>query len=135
MVITSNSLFAWFNSCNFQNIKGAYALVATLYKHQTELDNLLKRTHFFTKEPRADPWLCKILLVEILWGKKRLPGQSRPENTIRAYEQIFKAHLSDVKIDKHDITDTKGNFFIYRTHYDSNHGKYRMASLTYYQGF
>lgn len=47
------------------------------------------------KESRCDPWLIKILIVELLWGKKILVGQSKPENIVRGYEQILKAHSTD----------------------------------------
>lgn len=47
------------------------------------------------KESRFDSWLAKVLIVELLWGKKRLSGQSKPVQTILGYEQILKAHLSD----------------------------------------
>ncbi|KAJ8980768.1 hypothetical protein NQ317_016017 [Molorchus minor] len=71
------------------NIKALYALVATLFQRHNEIESLLKRSQFFAKEPRADPWLIKILMVELLWGRNRLPGISRPEKTVLAYEQIF----------------------------------------------
>lgn len=58
------------------------------------------------KEPRCDPWLTKILMVELLWGKGSFPGQSKPENTVRGYEQIFKAHLIDKPYNK----EIEGNF-------------------------
>ncbi|KAG5883733.1 hypothetical protein JTB14_024234 [Gonioctena quinquepunctata] len=77
------------------NIKALYALVATLFQKSEEIETILKRSQFLTKESRLDVWLAKILIVELLWGRKKLPGQSKPESTVRAYEQIFKAHLSD----------------------------------------
>lgn len=67
----------------------------------------MKRTQFFVKESRCDEWLAKILIVELLWGKGALPGNSKPEETIRAYEQIFKAHLSDEK--EASDTEQQGN--------------------------
>ncbi|CAG9819181.1 unnamed protein product [Phaedon cochleariae] len=90
------------------NIKALYALVSTLYQRQGEIDRLLKRSQFLEKEPRSDIWLSKILIVELLWGRKTLPGQSKPENTVRAYEQIFKAHLSDEK--PTEIVISQGTF-------------------------
>lgn len=75
-----------------------------------DIERLLKQSQFFIKEPRCDQWLAKILIVELLWGKGELPGNSKPEETIRAYKQIFKAHLSDIK----ETGDTKqeGNIFL-----------------------
>ncbi|XP_056633844.1 28S rRNA (cytosine-C(5))-methyltransferase [Diorhabda sublineata] len=87
------------------NIKAIYALVTTLFQKSEEIEILLKRSQLLIKEIKFDPWLAKILIVELLWGKKHLPGQSRPENTIRAYEQIFKAHLSDSGSKENDFKD------------------------------
>lgn len=74
--------------------------MTTLYKNSEEVENLLKRSKILEKESRCDPWLTKILIVELLWGKGALVGQSKPENTVRGYEQIFKAHLTDKPSDK-----------------------------------
>ncbi|CAG9829844.1 unnamed protein product [Diabrotica balteata] len=79
------------------NIKAIYAIVSTLFQKYEEIETLLKRSQLLIKETKLNPWLAKVLIVELLWGKTYLPGQSKPENTIRAYEQIFKAHLSDSK--------------------------------------
>ncbi|CAG9861893.1 unnamed protein product [Phyllotreta striolata] len=81
------------------NVKGMFALVSKLYQKSDEIDMLLKRSQLLEQQAGLNPWLAKILLVELLWGKKRLPGQSRPETTIQAYEQIFKAHLSDTALE------------------------------------
>lgn len=57
---------------------------------------MLKRTKLLEKENRLDPWLAKILISELLWGKKQLPkSEAKPILTILAYEQAFHAHLSD----------------------------------------
>lgn len=69
-------------------------MVTTLYDKSEEIENLLKRSKILEKETRLDPWLTKILIVELLWGKGALVGESKPENTVRGYEQIFKAHLT-----------------------------------------
>uniref|UniRef100_A0A6P7GQY4 Probable 28S rRNA (Cytosine-C(5))-methyltransferase n=1 Tax=Diabrotica virgifera virgifera TaxID=50390 RepID=A0A6P7GQY4_DIAVI len=90
------------------NIKAIYALVSTLFQKLREIETLLKRSQLLIKETKFNPWLAKVLIVELLWGKTYLPGQSKPENTIRAYEQIFKAHLSDSTVTEIEHKD-KGN--------------------------
>lgn len=71
-------------------------MIVNTFQRTTEIEKLLKKSKLLTKEPRLDPWLTKILITELLWGKKRLPGKSKPVQTVLAYEQILKAHLSDV---------------------------------------
>nr|CAH7750780.1 unnamed protein product [Callosobruchus chinensis] len=76
-------------------IQALYALVNTLYQRKDEIERLLKKTQLLESESRADPWVVKILITELLYGKKALSGQTKIEQTIKGYEQIFKAHLSD----------------------------------------
>ncbi|CAG9829845.1 unnamed protein product [Diabrotica balteata] len=94
------------------NIKAIYAIVSTLFQKYEEIETLLKRSQLLIKETKLNPWLAKVLIVELLWGKTYLPGQSKPENTIRAYEQIFKAHLSDSKVKEieHKENDNKPRY-------------------------
>ncbi|XP_050305093.1 28S rRNA (cytosine-C(5))-methyltransferase [Anthonomus grandis grandis] len=78
------------------NTKALYALVAKAFQKSQELELLFKRTKLLEKESRLDPWLAKILISELLWGKKQLPQcEAKPVLTILGYEQAFKAHLSD----------------------------------------
>lgn len=84
-------------------------MVTTLVQKSNEIEILLKRSKILEKESRCDPWLIKILIIELLWGKGVLPGQSKPENAVRGYEQIFKAHLTDKPTkNKHE-----GNYFFF----------------------
>lgn len=83
-------------------------MVTTLVHKSNEIEILLKRSQILEKESRCDPWLTKILIVELLWGKGALVGSSKPENTVRGYEQIFKAHLAD----KTPINKPTGNLIL-----------------------
>lgn len=68
----------------------------TTFQKTNEINLLLKRTQLLAKEPRLDPWLAKILISELVWGKKQLPrSDAKPILTVLAYEQAFHAHLSD----------------------------------------
>jgi putative methyltransferase len=78
------------------NIKALYALIVHTFQRTDHIEKLFKKSKLLVKEPRFDPWLAKVLVTELLWGKKRLAGESKPVKTILAYEQILKAHLSDV---------------------------------------
>ncbi|CAH0555328.1 unnamed protein product [Brassicogethes aeneus] len=82
------------------NIKAIYALVVEAIHRDSELNKLIERSEILKKEPRFDPWLARILITELLFGKLKLPGESKPIKTVLAYEQIFKAHNSDIVIPK-----------------------------------
>ncbi|XP_065156024.1 28S rRNA (cytosine-C(5))-methyltransferase [Atheta coriaria] len=82
---------------NHPNKKAIYALVLTTIQRDTQIDFLMKKAQFLTKEPGIQVPLAKVLIAELLWGKKRLASECRPVKTVLAYEQIFQAHSSDIK--------------------------------------
>jgi len=49
-------------------------------------------------EPGLAVPLAKILITELLWGKKRLGGEAKPIVTIRKYENKFHSIL--IKIER-----------------------------------
>ncbi|XP_050345016.1 28S rRNA (cytosine-C(5))-methyltransferase [Nymphalis io] len=78
-----------------------YALITETIKHAVDIEKMFESCEILTKEPRLDPWLAKILAAELLFGKKTLPGKSKPELTILSYkEQLEKnipEHQDDLK--------------------------------------
>lgn len=86
-----------------------YALAAETLKKLAQIEFLLKKSKLLEKEPRIDVWLARVLITELLWGKKSLGGESKPIKTILAYQQIFNAHLSDVHNDDF-AEEQKGNY-------------------------
>ncbi|XP_030764174.1 probable 28S rRNA (cytosine-C(5))-methyltransferase [Sitophilus oryzae] len=95
------------------NTKALYALVVTTFQRAQEIDLLLKRTKLFEKEPRLEPWLAKVFISELMWGKKILPkSEAKPVQTILAYEQAFKAHLSDSS-----VNHIEGNIIVKKPRY------------------
>ncbi|EFA10277.1 28S rRNA (cytosine-C(5))-methyltransferase [Tribolium castaneum] len=89
--------------CKHPNIKALYALIVHTFQKSAHIEKLIKKSKLLIKEPRFDPWLAKVLITELLWGKQRLSGQSKPVQTILAYEQVLKAHLSDVSDDVEEV--------------------------------
>lgn len=81
----------------FRNIKALYALIVSTVQNDSNLEFLLKKSELLQKETRLEPWLAKVLITELLWGKMRLPGNSKPVQTILAYQTIFNDHLNDLE--------------------------------------
>lgn len=70
------------------------ALLTACVDHRSQLAALRDHLQWAEREPRLDPDLADVLLTELLWGKGRLPGQSRPIQTILAYESPIRSfHL------------------------------------------
>ncbi|XP_026501597.2 28S rRNA (cytosine-C(5))-methyltransferase [Vanessa tameamea] len=78
-----------------------YALITETIKHAVDIEKIFETCEILTKEPRLDPWLAKVLAAELLYGKKALPGKSKPELTILSYkeqlEKIIPEQQDDLK--------------------------------------
>lgn len=64
-------------------------------QRKDELEYILRKSKILKKESKLDPWLCRILITELLFGKKRLSGEAKPIKTVLAYKQILSAHCAD----------------------------------------
>ncbi|XP_038215528.1 28S rRNA (cytosine-C(5))-methyltransferase [Zerene cesonia] len=67
-----------------------YALITETIKHAAHIDKLFEATGILEKEQRLDPWLARVLTTELLFGKKELPGFSKPEQAILSYKEQFE---------------------------------------------
>ncbi|XP_068082524.1 28S rRNA (cytosine-C(5))-methyltransferase isoform X2 [Anabrus simplex] len=58
------------------------------------LDVLFEKTKFLENEYHVNPWLPSVLVTELLWGKEKLPGESKPVKSVLKYETTFRKLLS-----------------------------------------
>ncbi|KAJ8722909.1 hypothetical protein PYW07_004089 [Mythimna separata] len=72
-----------------------FALITETIKHASDIDKIFENCKILEKESRLDPWLAKILTAELLFGKKSLPGKSKPEQTVLSYKDQFEKYTSD----------------------------------------
>lgn len=85
-----------------------FALITETIKNAAHIDKAFESCGLLTKESRLDPWLAKVLTAELLFGKKTLPGKSKPEQTILSYKEHFEKYTAE-----HDgDLKTEGNFYI-----------------------
>ncbi|KAK6620450.1 hypothetical protein RUM44_006851 [Polyplax serrata] len=80
-------------SSGHKNIKGVYALVVKAIQHNQDLEKLLMKSKLLKKESRLQPWLAKILMTELFFGKKELKGESKPVQTILNYKSQLTKFL------------------------------------------
>lgn len=50
------------------------------------IDEAIEKTQILQENPRLSPTLCKVLVTELILGRKQLIGESRPVQTVRAYQ-------------------------------------------------
>lgn len=60
------------------------------------LDQLFHKTHILKEQPRLDPWLARVLVTELLWGKKCLKSHSKPVLAVLAYEKKLQEELKNL---------------------------------------
>ncbi|XP_063975530.1 28S rRNA (cytosine-C(5))-methyltransferase [Diachasmimorpha longicaudata] len=77
------------------NLKGVYALATTTLHNGGKLNEIIRKSQILFKEPRFDPWLARVLITELIWGKGVLKNESKPVQTILTYEQEIRQHLQD----------------------------------------
>lgn len=77
------------------------------------LDQLFVKTHILTEQPRLDPWLARVLVTELLWGKKCLKSHSKPVLTVLTYEKKLQEELKNLNYIETSISyKQKGNYII-----------------------
>ncbi|XP_052753734.1 28S rRNA (cytosine-C(5))-methyltransferase [Galleria mellonella] len=72
-----------------------YALITETIKHAADIDKIFNSCSILENESRLDPWLAKVLTAELLFGKKTLPGKSKPEQTVLSYKDQFEKYATD----------------------------------------
>ncbi|XP_015437029.1 PREDICTED: probable 28S rRNA (cytosine-C(5))-methyltransferase [Dufourea novaeangliae] len=76
------------------NVSAIYSLCLNALQKETQLVHLMNKTGILMKETRLDPWLAKILITELLWGKKTLNSVCKPAQTVLNYEKQLKEELN-----------------------------------------
>ncbi|XP_058799370.1 28S rRNA (cytosine-C(5))-methyltransferase-like isoform X2 [Phymastichus coffea] len=82
------------------NVQGIYALVSETLHHSKELENIIDKTKILIENPRFDPWLARVLITELLWGKKDFRSEAKPILTVFSYkEKLQQAVLQNPNAD------------------------------------
>ncbi|XP_043269508.1 28S rRNA (cytosine-C(5))-methyltransferase [Venturia canescens] len=69
------------------NLASCYALAVTTLKNGSLLDELLRKSRILLEEKRLDAWLARVLIAELLWGKKVLKSEAKPLQTVLSYRE------------------------------------------------
>lgn len=59
----------------------------TTLQNGSRLDELLRKSKILLKEERLDAWLARVLIAELLWGKKELKSEAKPVQTVLLYKE------------------------------------------------
>ena len=75
------------------NVKALLALVSECVKHEDTLEKTFKNVDLLKNEPKFDKSLALILATELLYGKKTLPGESKPIKTLLCYHSKMTKYI------------------------------------------
>jgi len=78
------------------NIKAIFALVTEAVNHAGKIQEAADHIELFVKEPRFQRDLAFVLISELLFGKKILPGTSLPVLTLNKYKKPLEKCLKGV---------------------------------------
>lgn len=99
-------------------MQGVYALAFNTVRHGDQLNQLIRKTQILFKEQRLDPWLTRVLITELIWGKQCLKSESKPIQTVLSYENSLREEMKniteDVDFPKKGNSNNTFPFFLYR---------------------
>ena len=75
------------------NVKALLALVSECIKHEVALEKTFQYVDLLKNEPKFDKSLALILATELLYGKKTLPGESKPIKTLLCYHSKMTKYI------------------------------------------
>lgn len=96
------------------------AVFSKYSNHKNEIDEIINQSEILVKEPRLDPHMCRILITELLFGAKKLNGESKPVQCVRSYESKFNEILLELE------KNGKGHIAEQKT------GRYNFINSIYY---
>lgn len=72
-------------------------LIGLIQSHEAQLEEVIETTKILEKEKQLNPWLGRILIAELLFGRKQLNGYSKPVKCVLSYRQELEQALTNVK--------------------------------------
>ncbi|KAG0712111.1 putative 28S rRNA (cytosine-C(5))-methyltransferase [Chionoecetes opilio] len=77
-------------SGRYKNYKKIYALLCKAWNHSSVIKQALEASRIFEEQPNFNPHLAHILTAELL-GKGSLPGNCKPIQVLRKYEEELRS--------------------------------------------
>ncbi|XP_043656981.1 28S rRNA (cytosine-C(5))-methyltransferase [Drosophila teissieri] len=75
-------------------------LLTIFCENRVAVENAIEETGLLKDNPTFDPSLAKVLVTELVFGKKELNGESKPVQTVRSYRERLLKSISDSGIQK-----------------------------------
>lgn len=85
------------------------AMMDLILVNLKQIEDILARTKLLEKEPRLNPWLAKVLVAELVFGRGELTGESRPVQCVRSYRDVLQEALGKSDVPPPKLSNFKGN--------------------------
>lgn len=72
-------------------------LMGLIQSHEQQIEEIVKKTEIFDKEKFLNPWLGRILIAELIFGRKQLIGQSKPVQCVLSYQDALEKALASAE--------------------------------------
>lgn len=72
-------------------------LIQLIQSHEAQMEEVLTRTQLFEKEKQLSPWLGRILVAELLFGRKQLNGYSKPVMCVLSHRKELEDALANAE--------------------------------------
>lgn len=90
-----------------------HAVLKLYVENRGAIDAAIEQTKILEDNPRLNPVLCKVLVTELIFGRKSLNGESKPVQTVREYrERLIEALGGDTQ-SINTNKKKKGKIFLY----------------------
>ncbi|XP_067619855.1 28S rRNA (cytosine-C(5))-methyltransferase [Eurosta solidaginis] len=84
-------------------LRGMQAVLKQYIDNRGAIDNAIVKTRILEDNPRLCPALCKILVTELIFGRKQLNGESKPVLTVTNYREKLLEFLCE-SIKQHSVS-------------------------------
>ncbi|XP_058443746.1 28S rRNA (cytosine-C(5))-methyltransferase [Malaya genurostris] len=83
------------------------AIMDLILVNLKQIDDLIARTELMQKKPKLSPWLAKVLIAELIFGRGELNGESLPVQCVRRYKEALQDALSKSDVAPAKLLDFK----------------------------
>ncbi|KAH8318026.1 hypothetical protein KR074_000763 [Drosophila pseudoananassae] len=81
-------------------VRSLHVVLRLYSENRGAVDNAIEETGLLKDNPNLDPSLAKVLVTELIFGRKQLNGESKPVQKVRSYEEKLKQAISVAGIEK-----------------------------------
>ncbi|KAH8346188.1 hypothetical protein KR067_009918 [Drosophila pandora] len=76
-------------------VRTLHAVLRHYSDNRAAVENAIEETGLLKDNPNLDQYLAKVLVTELIFGRKQLNGESKPVQKVRSYEEKLQQAISE----------------------------------------